>query len=452
MAGMAGPGTHAQDTGSHYACVALAISSGVFATFSTVAVAYPSRRAAQLGEKTGSWKQALIHVTYLALSGLSILLGILANGQGPVAIAFPVGVGTNLLTNMILQSSLGIAQYTKNMRVGIMVLAAAVMILPDSGPADLSPEVDVLTLLQTKLSLIFISSCVAANICGIYIILFKSLDNSSMLAAYAVVAGTGTVLSTSISKLIQKRLPTLVLMPLLVVYVLLGCLCLGISACANQYLEDPSTYVPIEAGMNLVLMFVAGLCIWGDWQRLHYPLNYAMVYVLIVLGTYLVASFDNLSNNTTSIAAEQVRFVKVYLTKSGGSAAAPARSRASTLPSTPSSQEELTGRQRSSTKEDVMSDNVLGLLDLWADASTDSAAAQTALKKCLARGLDRCVFGNEDIADLCVLLLQEEGRPGTFRTPALEAWMRQHVRSFATNWPARPAEPASSLSQRLLAV
>ncbi|CAK0898712.1 unnamed protein product [Prorocentrum cordatum] len=107
----------------------------------------------------------------LALSGISIILGIAANGHGPVAVAFPVGVGSNLLSNMVLQDSmLGIAKYTKNMRVGTLVLASAVMILPDvgGGPADLAEDVNVLQLLTTRKAMLFVGACAIVLIFGLW--------------------------------------------------------------------------------------------------------------------------------------------------------------------------------------------------------------------------------------------------------------------------------------------
>merc|ERR1712137_1292199 len=97
---------------------------------------------------------------------------------------------------------------------------------------------------------------------------------------------------------------------LLVVYVVLACLCLGVAAMANGTLEDPTLFVPISNGVNLVLNCFAGLFIWGDWNRLEFPLAYCMVYVLVVLGTYLVSSLDFLFSNYTAVAEEKVVVAK----------------------------------------------------------------------------------------------------------------------------------------------
>eukprot|EP00928_Gymnodinium_smaydae_P004392 TRINITY_DN11500_c0_g1_i2.p1 TRINITY_DN11500_c0_g1~~TRINITY_DN11500_c0_g1_i2.p1 ORF type:complete len:427 (+),score=46.66 TRINITY_DN11500_c0_g1_i2:79-1359(+) len=294
------------------ACAILAVLSGLCNTVSVLVITYPAHQAASKGVKRTALGSGASFVGNLALMGVSISLGIAANGRGPVAIAFPLGVGSNLLSIMILQTALGIAHYTKNMRVGTLVLACAVMILPDVGPLDLPPGADALSLLEAKPAMMFNSVCTVLMGVGFYAILRGWVkDNDSLLFLYALVGGAGTVLSTAISKLVQLNVGFGVLIALLIIYVLLGAFCLLLAATANSTLEDPSMFVPVSAGVNLVLTFIAGVCIWGDWLRITNPLAYVMVYVLIVLGTYLVSSFGGVGNSHVKVAQDHVDAAEV---------------------------------------------------------------------------------------------------------------------------------------------
>merc|ERR1712107_215673 len=95
-----------------------------------------------------------------------------------------------------------------------------------------------------------------------------------------------------------------------VMYSVLAVICVGGSASANSTLEDPSMFVPISNGVNLVLNCLAGLSIWQDGTRLKDPLEYFTAYIFVVLGTYLVSSVDFFAENQTEVAAHKVRMAK----------------------------------------------------------------------------------------------------------------------------------------------
>merc|ERR1719277_2875260 len=100
---------------------------------------------------------------------------------------------------------------------------------------------------------------------GAVLLLRCTKDNMTLLFLFAIVGGTGTVLNTSISKLCQMpfvKASWMLLIPLMAIYLGLAALCLVAGAAANTRLEDPSVFVPISTGVNLVLNALAGICIW----------------------------------------------------------------------------------------------------------------------------------------------------------------------------------------------
>lgn len=427
---------HFQQLPPSAGCVVAAIVSGVLNTLATVAIAYPAHRAAMLQEKMSWTTKFIAYNNNLVLMGVSIFLGIMANGMGPVAVAFPLGVGANLLSNMILQSRLGIANYNKDMTVGTLVLAAAVMMLPDNGPGEMPPDVHIADLLLTKMAMGFIALCFVAMAGGL-LALHKGWveENATLLLTFATVGCTGTVVNNSISKLVQMHLPLPVKMFLSVIYMVIGGICLLVAAEANCSLEDPSLFVPIGAGVNLVLTFLSGICIWGDYQRLNYPMSYTLVYVLVVLGTYLVSSFDVLSSSKSNIAEGHTLAMTARLR----------RSRTAPVDAFHSLMHDV---------DDRMVNAVGALLETWRDDDAGCPPppeqGEMVLRKVLKRGLDRSVIERDALIDLCLTLVQEKGTEGVFRSQGLEEWLNSHVMCFRLLQQASDEDEHHELRRSLL--
>jgi len=426
--------------------VLLAIVAGFCSTLSAVVITYPANRSIRLEYEQGAVEKAFILLGNVTLTGVSTVLGILAAGQGPVAVVFPLQVGATLLSNMIIQSRLGIARYTKNMTVGTLVLAAAVMLLPDLGPEQLPPDINALELLQANLSMGFIAFCLFVMVFGLRLLVQAQTqganllnNNTTMLFTYALVGGIGTVLNTSIAKVVQMHLSLVVKVPLVSLYVFLACFCLGVAAMANGTLDDPILFVPISNGVNLVLNCLAGLCIWGDWKRLDCPFGYCIVYVLVVLGTYLVSSLDFLFMNYLDVAEEKVnkvkqawRQTKTFITVHSPPVQVDQPRDCSRIVEslclfcgcTPKSSIDV---------EDIdypfmVHNRTKSLGDLFAnqyDEETD--IPREKLYACLLRALNNGSVNNDAIVELCLELAQENGTQGVYRTPVFTRWVDVHI-------------------------
>lgn len=397
----------------------LAIISGIVATLASLVITYPAHCYSRRGVLQSQTCKGVTFLANLALSGISILLGIMAAGRGPVAVIFPLGIGSNLLSNMILQLALGIAHYTKNMMTGTLVLASAVMILPDVGPSEVPVGFDAIDVLERPAAMVFVAFSVVSAGLGLGIILRGTVkdNNNLLLFVYTIVNGSATVLSTSISKLVQMHLSLQVQVPMLILYVLLGTFCLGMAAIANATLQDPSIFVPVGAGVNLVLTFVAGLCIWGDWGRLEHKLSYIMVYILVVLGTYSVSSFDFLSKEVGQIEANRYVAAKQNMKCSAicGSGAA------AFVPHYDSQYEPTRSSLRRRFDD---------LLFLWAQESADSDKLRIALMETLKLGLDREYISHDAIAELFILLAEDPllCPAASYKSDNLEAWLKQTLK------------------------
>jgi len=193
-------------------------------------------------------KKTLFLALNLLLTAAATLLNVAACGQGPVAVVFPLSVAAGLSSNLVLQQSLGLAEYDKNARVGTSVLVIAVTLIARMGPTELPAGTDVLALVTTLPAAVFIGSSLvvmAGSMCALF---FQwAPTNAVELLLFTLVGGTGTVLNASISKLAQMNdVIAPVRLSLLAVYSLLAVISVGNNIKANTDLEDPSLLVPIS--------------------------------------------------------------------------------------------------------------------------------------------------------------------------------------------------------------
>lgn len=419
--------------------VLLALASGIVSTLAVIVIAAPVApgssaslsRLSDLAESSAGksnlprWQfrrklmmsQNFRYVLNALLSLIAIGLSIRSTGLGPVAVATPIQVGSNLLSNMCLQWFLGMIRPTKDQFLGTMTLAAAVTILPDIGPEDVNRDGDVLELLLEPIAILYIVVSFALMLSSI-LALTKGWvkSNDQKLLSYAVVGGTATVLSTSLGKVVQMLLSRrsyalihnlIVMAPLVLVYVALGVICLGVIARANATLQDPSTYVPIASGVQLVCTCFAGLFIWGDWPRLDYPLGYSMVYVLVVLGTYGVSSFDLMATYQMDIAEDQ----HIFLFKD---------------PHLRNVQKEMEIPPRG----DKVALEFYTLVHLWNKQSGDQERygqiIQSLITKLVLRWRLRC----EDVVELVVKLLKESNGLGPTPSPLFFEWVEEQMKPY----------------------
>lgn len=402
----------------------VALISGIVSTFSVIVIAYREigggggcrccGRRFHISSRNG--KPWFRYVANIILSLVAICLSILATGLGPVAVATPIQVGSNLLSNMCLQWFLGMIRPTKDQLVGTMTLAAAVTILPDIGPGEMELHADVLYLLGQPSALLYIAVSSVMMASGM-LALAKGWvkENDSKLLTFAMVGGTATVVSASIGKAVQMIHNLIVLGPLLVIYVGLGALCLGVAARANATLEDPSSYVSIASGVQLVCTCFAGLFIWGDSGRLEYPLGYSMIYVLVVLGTYGVSSFDLLAAHHVGFYAEEMY-----------SYANASLQNLNTLDDEDNSyRKHYTG-----PKGDIIRNEIWKLVGLWQSGSTDEAEYRKVLQLCLDKLLLTRRLKGEDVVELVLDLLQDNRGFGPEPAPAFKNWLEKHVKSY----------------------
>jgi len=363
-------------------CLAYACLGGICTTLGVNVLQY-KKHLEQSGRHVSTPLQDTCSVVLNFLfSGLSIVFFVLATGYGPVSIAMPVLSGTCLLSNMVVQISLGIEHYSKSMRVGTWVLVFAIVSLVDIGPKDQTFSDPLALLLTISGSLAMVGQLVLMILSMIAIASLRAAPPSSMpkIFAFAFLVATSTVVSASVGKLMQMDLGSDVRILCIAVYITLGAISfVGAAAAASE--TDGSTYLPVRSCVQLLLNAVTGLGVWEDWRTVTSWTAYTCVYILIVLGVYEVSSFD-----------------MAHLM--GGHAEA---------------------------KESKFSKAARHMSMVWEDESDDVTLASDALRNMLADGLHSRDVKAQDLLELTMRLVEAKHNAGS--TEVVKEWA-QELRHF----------------------
>mmetsp|Transcript_87121 Transcript_87121/g.241576 ORF Transcript_87121/g.241576 Transcript_87121/m.241576 type:complete len:407 (-) Transcript_87121:191-1411(-) len=381
--------------------IAISAVSGLCTTLAAISVSWPAHKA-KVEERTQTEQEHLLSVVVnLLLTGVGVALMVAACSQGPVAMIFPIAVASSLASNMVLQGLLGLAKYTNASVVGTCVLVVAGLLLPDIGPPSpgVQSEEAVIAMMTSWTAMAYIVVSLIVNVSCLLALVMKAVTNNmAMLFFYAFVGGTGTVLNTSIQKALSMEIPLVAKVFLGALYVLLSCICLGSGAMANGTLPDPSLFVPISNGVNLILNCVAGICIWQDWKRLTHGVSYTMVYILVVLGTYLVSALDVFSLVRLSIDAKVLSHTAGRLVSEPVRESLRSRYNVALLTRTKSAQQRL-----------LEDESLSGWPHLRAGIALLGVSSLKGFEKRLTEELDKNLISSAEVAALCSGLLERTG-------------------------------------------
>ncbi len=281
----------------------LAILGGCCQVLTVLILAYPEFRRGQGKEFSEAFERLLVPFNLL-FQGLVGVVNTSSTWYGPVSVIMPMRVSSQLLFNMLFFESLGIEEFTKDVRIGTFIVVTAAFILPVVGPT-VQQEQDVVSLLEHWTSEVWaLFLVVLMFITGSYCILFfirKSLqgennithDNKTFILLTARVISA--VLSASISKLLVVTTGYAFL------YSVLGYVFCAIIISTVAILQatevDQNSFVPASACGIQFVNAITGLIIWQDWKVVQSWSGYSLVMLQIVLGVYLIASEDKFINS-----------------------------------------------------------------------------------------------------------------------------------------------------------
>eukprot|EP00747_Dinoflagellata_sp_TGD_P206768 gnl/TRDRNA2_/TRDRNA2_80434_c0_seq1.p1 gnl/TRDRNA2_/TRDRNA2_80434_c0~~gnl/TRDRNA2_/TRDRNA2_80434_c0_seq1.p1 ORF type:complete len:401 (-),score=57.31 gnl/TRDRNA2_/TRDRNA2_80434_c0_seq1:45-1247(-) len=273
-------------------CIGVAAFGGFLISLSYNVISFADHRARKRNTTVGSKTKAFLNFVYLLLSLSGILMFVIASKFGPVAVAMPGNVASNLLWNMILQGVAGITEYSKEMRVGNIILVGAAVSLVDVGPTDPEGGIDVISMVTQPLAAAWIlASACCTLMCALLLRFVKASRGFSLqMIVYAVLVAFSNALGATVGKMLTVTSGGL-FASCAVLYLLCGVGSLGGGGAAASAC-DVSIFLPVSQCIQLIVNALTGLCVWGDAARIQAWTAYTMVYFLSILGIYLCSPLN----------------------------------------------------------------------------------------------------------------------------------------------------------------
>lgn len=272
-------------------CVGLAIIGGLFTSMGSNIIAYVTKLERFGGTSPPTWVRVLLFCANIIISLCGVFCFIAASGYGPVALAMPILTASKLLHSMSFQIHYKLAQYTKPMKGGTLVLAAAAFCLMGVGPTEPTQPIDAIRNISMPIGRTWLIAMVVILL-GAIVELIRQREprGEVLMILYSVVVAISTAVAATVGKMLTETSGALFTI-CIIFYLCLGAISMVGGALAAASLEM-SIFLPVSECLQLLVNCFTGLFVWGDLARIQAPIGYAMVYVLICIGVYLCASLD----------------------------------------------------------------------------------------------------------------------------------------------------------------
>jgi len=288
-------------------CLVLAAAGGVVEVFATAVLAWEDERS-----KVGVQSTPCRHRCALAANTtLQILASILGNlfapWFGPVSLVAPMFLSAQLVANMVIFGFvLGIESFSKDMKIGTYVIVVASLLLPVVGPQAQENQ-DVMTLISNWYSLLWLALLICAMVFAS--VLLNGLDVMSLRERVRIMiilsarAASFTV-NLTVSRIMVLKPNSAYLAVSLVQKILSGAVMTHAIVVQSTAVRQ-ALYVPLNACTLITVNALTGIVIWEDYLVVVSWIGYIGVFILLLLGSYLLlGDFELLGagNSTYGIA------------------------------------------------------------------------------------------------------------------------------------------------------
>ena len=202
-----------------------------------------------------------------------------------------------LMWNMIVMSVLGMQSLTKSEMIGTLVLMVSSFMLLEAGPrasaARDAESYDQIGTLGPLLWILFLAFLWGVSAWGMVVDFMEKrpLPPGGVMATYVVAQGIGTSGTTSLGKILPLTKSGSGLFVTLILYALCGSTNTYSSIAAAKKINQ-GEFIPFAFCCSLLLNAATGLVLWEDGKSITMWVTYAGIYVLVILGVYLLSSAD----------------------------------------------------------------------------------------------------------------------------------------------------------------
>lgn len=264
----------------------------------TAVTAIPAAREKQ-GYVLSKWMQFLTIAGNVTLQGIGSIIGhLVAPWFGPVSMVVPFFFSATLLCNMLIVGILG-EDFTKNMRVGTVVIALAVMLLPVVGPTPQDDQ-DFASLMGHWYSLswfviLVILSFGTGTVVSMGITQYSQRNRMVILLCSRA---SSLCLNLTVSRAFILGPSGVVFMTLIVLKLVSGSIYTA-AIVVQSYTVEQSKFVPLNATLIILANALTGLIIWEDWRVVQSWIGTIVSFSLLGIGCDLLLTAPLLNSENT---------------------------------------------------------------------------------------------------------------------------------------------------------
>lgn len=287
-------------------CCSLAALGGALETAATAVTAIPAVRAKE-GIELSTWKYYMTILGNLVLQGLGSGVGhLVATWFGPVSLVVPFFFSATLLSNMSIVGMLR-EPFTKNMRVGTLVIVLSVVLLPSVGPTPQEDQNIRQLVWNHWYAQIWLLGLMAASaITGLLLVLdirrYSSATTRVIILLVCRASSLAVNLTVSRSFILSPTGPEL--LGLVIIKLVSGSIYTSAIVVQSLAHIEQSRFVPVNATLIILVNAMTGILVWEDWRVVQSWLGYGCVFCLLGLGCDLLLSLPT----TTILNSENPNF------------------------------------------------------------------------------------------------------------------------------------------------
>mmetsp|Transcript_9329 Transcript_9329/g.20847 ORF Transcript_9329/g.20847 Transcript_9329/m.20847 type:complete len:433 (-) Transcript_9329:359-1657(-) len=277
-------------------CIGLSAVGGIIEVLATAILAYQDDQ-----EKEGrirnpdapsSRRSYLLALTAnVTLQIIASVVGnMIAPWFGPVSIVGPMFLSAQLLANMVIFGYfLGLEMFSKDMKVGTYVIVAAAVLLPSDGPQPQDGQ-DVTRLLSNWYSLTWSAVLLVAMFASSFLLVVLNVPNLGEAKRFVLLITarcTAFAINLSVSRVMILDPGAAALITSIILKVLSGAV-MTHAIIVQSTAVVQAKFVPLNASVLILINGITGMIIWEDWRSIGSPIGYACVFVLLLLGNFLL--------------------------------------------------------------------------------------------------------------------------------------------------------------------
>mmetsp|Transcript_20702 Transcript_20702/g.33331 ORF Transcript_20702/g.33331 Transcript_20702/m.33331 type:complete len:501 (+) Transcript_20702:273-1775(+) len=276
-------------------CCAFAAIGGALEVAATAVTAVPAVREKE-GILMNKWIRWLSIFGNLILQGAGSIVGhLVATWFGPVSLVVPFFFSATLLCNLLIVGILR-EPFTKNMRVGTLVIVVSVILLPIVGPTTQDDQNFMLLMEHWYSQAWFLLLLFASFTTGILVAkdVTKYSKTNRMIILLAARASSLCV-NLTVSRAFILGPKGRILAILIAIKLVSGSL-YSAAIIVQSVAVDQSRFVPLNATLIMLVNALTGIIIWQEWNCVQSWLGYLCVFALLGLACDLLLSVPLLNS------------------------------------------------------------------------------------------------------------------------------------------------------------